>query len=84
VEIAYSQEILMPDNYVRVATVPDIYWSDPHYVNVKKPEFGESDWCHTVRLDDATLRDRAPSAIHAPLRLLAARTKRITLRTIGA
>jgi hypothetical protein len=29
VEIGYSQEILMPDNYVRVATVPDIYWSDP-------------------------------------------------------
>jgi hypothetical protein len=84
VEIAYAQEILLPDNYVRVATVPDIYWSDPHYVNVKKPSFGQSDWCHTIRLDDPSLRDRAPSAVHAPLRLLAARTKRIALRTIGA
>jgi hypothetical protein len=84
VEIAYSEEILMPDNYVRVATVPDIYWSDPVYVNVKKPALGESDWCHTVRLDDVTLHDRAPSAVHAPLRLLAARTKRITLREIRA
>ena len=83
VEIAYSQESLMPDNYVRVATVPDIYWSDPHYVNVKKPALGERDWCHTVRLDDATLRNRAPSAVHAPLRILAARTKRITLRVLG-
>ena len=84
VEIAYSQEILMPDNYVRVATVPDIYWSDPQYVNVKKPALGETDWCHTVRLDDTTLRNRAPSAVHAPLRILAARTKRITLRMLVA
>jgi SIR2-like domain len=84
VEIAYTKEILMPDNYVRVATVPDIYWSDPDYINVKKPALGASDWCHTVRLDDATLCDRTPSAVHAPLRLLAARTKRIALRTIGA
>ena len=83
VEIAYSEEILMPDNYVRVATVPDIYWSDPHFVNVKKPALGESDWCHTVRLDDTTLRNRTPSAVHAPLRILAARTKRITLRKLG-
>jgi hypothetical protein len=85
VEIAYSHEILRPDNYVRVATVPDIYWwPDPRNVNVKKPALGESDWCHTVRLDDVTLRGRAPSAVHAPLRLLAARTKRITLRMLGA
>ena len=84
VEIGYSEDILMPDNYLRVATVPDIYWSDPHYVNVKKPALGESDWCHTVRLDDKDLRNRAPSAVHAPLRILAARTKRITLRMIGA
>jgi hypothetical protein len=25
----------------------------------QKPALGASDWCHTVRLDDATLRDRA-------------------------
>jgi hypothetical protein len=85
VEIAYSQEVLMPDNYVRIATVPDIYWSHlVEFINVKKPALGEGDWCHTVRLDDVTLRDRTPSAVHAPLRLLAARTKRIELRTIGS
>ena len=83
VEIAYSHEILLPDNYLRVATVPDIYWSDPHYVNIKKPAPGKSDWCRTVRLDDKALNDRAPSAVHAPLRILAARTKQITLRKLS-
>jgi SIR2-like domain len=84
VEIAYSIEVLMPDNYVRIATVPDIYWSQAlEFINVKKPALGEGDWCHTVRLDDVTLKDRTPSAVHAPLRLLVARTKRIGLRTIG-
>src|SRR5262249_2323624 len=72
VEIAYSHDVLLPDNYVRVATVPDIYWSSsPEFINVKRPALGEGDWCHTVRLDDPALRDRAPSAVHAPLRLLA-------------
>jgi hypothetical protein len=84
VEIAYASETLMPDNYIRVATVPDIYSSSRSYVNVKKSEAGASGWCHTVRLDDPTLRDRAPSAIHAPLRLLAARTRKIGLRIIGS
>jgi hypothetical protein len=84
VEIAYSQDVLMPDNYVRIATVPEIYrYPESDFINVKKPAPNEGDWCHTVRLDDETLKERAPSAVHAPLRLLAARTKRIGLRTIG-
>ena len=82
VEIAYTSDALMPDNFVRVATVPDIYWYEPTFANVKKPAEGASGWGHTVRLDDPSLRDRAPSAVHAPLRLLAARTKNISLRVV--
>ncbi|HEY3567411.1 MAG TPA: hypothetical protein VGP73_05700 [Thermoanaerobaculia bacterium] len=68
---------------MRVATVPDIYWSESQYINIKKPAAGTSGWSHTVHLDDDSLRERVPSAVHAPLRLLAARTQTIGLRVIG-
>jgi hypothetical protein len=83
VELAYTTDTLLPDNYLRVATVPDIYWSESQYINIKKPAAGTSGWSHTVHLDDDSLRERVPSAVHAPLRLLAARTQTIGLRVIG-
>ncbi len=83
VEIRYEVATLAPEDYPRVATVPDIYSGRVEEANILKPALGEGDWCWTVRIQEAPKWQRlAPSAVHPTLKLSGALGRALGLRVV--
>lgn len=70
VEICYRPETLGPADFLRVATVPDIYHGRADEANVLKPEAGAGDWCGTVKVEAGPeWKVLAPAAVHPAMRV---------------
>ncbi len=83
VEIRYTADTLAPEDYLRVATVPDIYSGRVEEANILKPEPGAGDWCWTIHIDDApNWKLLAPCGVHPTLKLSGAMGQALKLRVV--
>jgi hypothetical protein len=83
VEIRYAPDTLAGDDYLRVATVIDMYTGRVDEANILKPAPGQGDWCWTVRIQAAPAwTPLAPAAVHPPLKLAGARAQTLQVRMI--
>lgn len=84
VEIRYKAETLAPEDYLRVATVPDIYSGRVEEANILKPEPGAGDWCWTIHVADAPKwKQLAPCGVHPTLKLSGAVDQALKLRVVS-
>lgn len=84
VEIRYKAETLAPEDYLRVATVPDIYSGRVEEANILKPEPGAGDWCWTIHVADAPKwKLLAPCGVHPTLKLSGAVDQGLKLRVVS-
>ncbi|MBN9660063.1 MAG: SIR2 family protein [Acidobacteria bacterium] len=84
VEIRYKAETLAPEDYLRVATVPDIYSGRVEEANILKPEPGAGDWCWTIHVADApNWKTLAPCGVHPTLKLSGAVDQALQLRVVS-
>ncbi|MGC4049330.1 MAG: hypothetical protein QM757_07425, partial [Paludibaculum sp.] len=83
VEIRYTTDTLAQEDFLRVATVPDIYSGRVEEANILKPEAGAGDWCWTVHIDAGAIRKPlAPSAVHPTLKISTASAKGLRMRVV--
>ncbi|MGJ5818030.1 SIR2 family NAD-dependent protein deacylase [Paludibaculum fermentans] len=83
VEIRYGAETLTRDDYLRLATVPDIYSGRVEEANILKAAPGEGDWCWTIHVKDAPQwKLLAPCAVHPTLKLSGATSQSLQLRVV--
>lgn len=84
VEIRYTTDTLAQEDFLRVATVPDIYSGRVEEANILKPEPGAGDWCWTVHIEAGPdWKPLAPSAVHPTLKLSAAMGQALKLRVVS-